>query len=63
MERRLLAGSACMRTDELAKSLATPGPSGVVLPAVLRLFAPTSLDRGGEADRASRPKPLRPGRT
>ncbi|MFF3481881.1 thiamine pyrophosphate-binding protein [Streptomyces sp. NPDC002701] len=31
--------------DDLAKSLATPGPSVVVLPAVLRMFAPTHLDR------------------
>ncbi|BCL30454.1 thiamine pyrophosphate-binding protein [Streptomyces aurantiacus] len=30
--------------DDLAKSLATPGPSVVVLPAVLRMFAPTHLD-------------------
>ncbi|MFS8202517.1 thiamine pyrophosphate-binding protein [Streptomyces sp. CWNU-52B] len=29
--------------DDLAKSLATPGPSVVVLPAVLRMFAPTHL--------------------
>ncbi len=29
---------------DLAKSLATPGPSVVVLPAVLRMFAPTHLD-------------------
>jgi acetolactate synthase-1/2/3 large subunit len=49
--------------DDLAKSLATPGPSVVVLPAVLRMFAPTHLDRGGEAARAPRPKPAHPGRT
>ncbi|WP_327345606.1 thiamine pyrophosphate-binding protein [Streptomyces europaeiscabiei] len=30
--------------DDLAKSLATPGPSVVVLPAVLRMFAPTHLE-------------------
>ena len=30
--------------DDLAKSLATPGPSVVVLPALLRMFAPTHLD-------------------
>ncbi|WP_216589154.1 thiamine pyrophosphate-binding protein [Streptomyces brasiliscabiei] len=30
-------------TEDLAKSLATPGPSVVVLPAVLRMFAPTHL--------------------
>ncbi|MDT6983663.1 thiamine pyrophosphate-binding protein [Streptomyces lusitanus] len=29
--------------EDLAKSLATPGPSVVVLPAVLRMFAPTHL--------------------
>jgi acetolactate synthase-1/2/3 large subunit len=29
--------------SDLAKALATPGPSGVVLPAVLRMFAPTHL--------------------
>ncbi|MEV0221702.1 thiamine pyrophosphate-binding protein [Streptomyces sp. NPDC050704] len=29
--------------DDLAKSLATPGPSVVVLPALLRMFAPTHL--------------------
>ncbi|MDX3414998.1 thiamine pyrophosphate-binding protein [Streptomyces sp. MD20-1-1] len=29
---------------DLAKSLSTPGPSVVVLPAVLRMFAPTHLD-------------------
>jgi len=28
---------------DLAKALATPGPSVVVLPAVLRMFAPTHL--------------------
>ncbi|MFF4842167.1 hypothetical protein ACFY2G_19140 [Streptomyces collinus] len=28
---------------DLAQSLATPGPSVVVLPAVLKLFAPTRL--------------------
>ncbi|MPY63648.1 thiamine pyrophosphate-binding protein [Streptomyces spongiae] len=34
---------------DLAKALATPGPSMVVLPAVLRMFAPTHLegDAGG----------------
>ncbi|MFI1482811.1 thiamine pyrophosphate-binding protein [Streptomyces sp. NPDC020747] len=30
--------------DDLAKSLAAPGPSVVVLPALLRMFAPTHLD-------------------
>ncbi|MFD6433996.1 thiamine pyrophosphate-binding protein [Streptomyces venezuelae] len=30
--------------DDLAKALAEPGPSVVVLPAVLRMFAPTHLD-------------------
>ncbi|MDX3840197.1 thiamine pyrophosphate-binding protein [Streptomyces europaeiscabiei] len=30
--------------DDLAKSLAAPGPSVVVLPAVLRMFAPTHLE-------------------
>ena len=30
--------------QDLAKSLSTPGPSVVVLPAVLRMFAPTHLD-------------------
>ncbi|MEU0746851.1 thiamine pyrophosphate-binding protein, partial [Streptomyces albogriseolus] len=30
--------------EDLAKSLSTPGPSVVVLPAVLRMFAPTHLD-------------------
>ncbi|MFL1902822.1 thiamine pyrophosphate-binding protein [Streptomyces tauricus] len=30
--------------DDLAKALATPGPSVVVLPALLRMFAPTHLD-------------------
>lgn len=30
--------------QDLAKSLATPGPSVVVLPATLRMFAPTHLD-------------------
>ncbi|MGP4047524.1 thiamine pyrophosphate-binding protein [Streptomyces sp. 2A115] len=30
--------------DDLAKSLAAPGPSVVVLPAVLRMFEPTHLD-------------------
>ncbi|BBC36133.1 Acetolactate synthase [Streptomyces graminofaciens] len=30
-------------TADLAKSLATPGPSVVVLPALLRMFAPTHL--------------------
>jgi acetolactate synthase-1/2/3 large subunit len=29
--------------DDLAKALAAPGPSVVVLPAVLRMFAPTHL--------------------
>lgn len=29
--------------DDLAKALATPGPSVLVLPAVLRMFAPTHL--------------------
>ncbi|MEU1630022.1 thiamine pyrophosphate-binding protein [Streptomyces sp. NPDC020096] len=31
---------------DLAKALATPGPSVVVLPAVLRMFAPTHLAEG-----------------
>ncbi|WP_399925561.1 thiamine pyrophosphate-binding protein [Streptomyces kanamyceticus] len=31
--------------DDLAKALAEPGPSVVVLPAVLRMFAPTHLGR------------------
>ena len=30
--------------QDLAKSLAAPGPSVVVLPTVLRMFAPTHLD-------------------
>ncbi|MEU6124910.1 thiamine pyrophosphate-binding protein [Streptomyces sp. NPDC047123] len=30
--------------DDLAKALAAPGPSVVVLPALLRMFAPTHLD-------------------
>ncbi|CAM5272118.1 Acetolactate synthase-1/2/3 large subunit OS=Streptomyces albaduncus OX=68172 GN=FHS32_000223 PE=3 SV=1 [Streptomyces griseoloalbus] len=30
--------------EDLAKSLSTPGPSVVVLPALLRMFAPTHLD-------------------
>ncbi|MFF7276856.1 thiamine pyrophosphate-dependent enzyme [Streptomyces griseorubiginosus] len=30
--------------DDLSKALASPGPSVVVLPAVLRMFAPTHLD-------------------
>ncbi|MER5430681.1 thiamine pyrophosphate-binding protein [Streptomyces sp. NPDC002588] len=30
---------------DLTKALATPGPSVVVLPALLRMFAPTHLDR------------------
>ncbi|MCH0571091.1 thiamine pyrophosphate-binding protein [Streptomyces sp. MUM 136J] len=30
--------------SDLAKSMATPGPGVVVLPAVLRMFAPTHLD-------------------
>ncbi|RDG36742.1 thiamine pyrophosphate-binding protein [Streptomyces corynorhini] len=30
--------------DDLAKALAAPGPSVVVLPAVLKMFAPTHLD-------------------
>ncbi|WP_017624473.1 thiamine pyrophosphate-dependent enzyme, partial [Nocardiopsis chromatogenes] len=30
--------------DDLAAALAAPGPSVVVLPAVLRMFAPTHLD-------------------
>ncbi|MFE2376076.1 thiamine pyrophosphate-binding protein [Streptomyces sp. NPDC059398] len=30
-------------TEDLAKSLASPGPSVVVLPAVLKMFAPTHL--------------------
>ncbi|MFI5678235.1 thiamine pyrophosphate-binding protein [Streptomyces cellulosae] len=30
--------------DDLAKALASPGPSVVLLPAVLRMFAPTHLD-------------------
>ncbi|MER6494583.1 thiamine pyrophosphate-binding protein [Streptomyces griseorubiginosus] len=30
-------------SDDLAKALASPGPSVVVLPAVLRMFAPTHL--------------------
>ncbi|WP_156726557.1 thiamine pyrophosphate-binding protein [Streptomyces apocyni] len=30
-------------TDDLAKALSAPGPSVVVLPAVLRMFAPTHL--------------------
>ncbi|MEU5687406.1 acetolactate synthase [Streptomyces venezuelae] len=30
--------------DDLAKALAEPGPSVVVLPALLRMFAPTHLD-------------------
>lgn len=29
---------------DLAEALAAPGPSVVVLPAVLRMFAPTHLD-------------------
>ncbi|WP_129309062.1 thiamine pyrophosphate-binding protein [Streptomyces sp. L2] len=32
--------------SDLAKALASPGPSVVVLPAVLRMFAATHLDRG-----------------
>ncbi|MGW0532135.1 thiamine pyrophosphate-binding protein [Streptomyces sp. NPDC003032] len=32
--------------DDLAKALAEPGPSVVVLPAVLRMFAPTHLTGG-----------------
>ncbi|MET9545173.1 thiamine pyrophosphate-binding protein [Streptomyces sp. NPDC006627] len=32
--------------DDLAKALAEPGPSVVVLPAVLRMFAPTHLTEG-----------------
>ncbi|MFR9798314.1 thiamine pyrophosphate-binding protein [Streptomyces sp. MS06] len=43
--------------DDLAGALAAPGPSVVVLPAVLRMFAPTHLDRAGRADRAGRPGP------
>ena len=31
-------------SDDLAKALASPGPAVVVLPAVLRMFAPTHLD-------------------
>ncbi|WP_151482780.1 thiamine pyrophosphate-binding protein [Streptomyces albicerus] len=31
-------------SDDLTKSLSTPGPSVVVLPALLRMFAPTHLD-------------------
>ena len=31
-------------SDDLSKALAAPGPSVVVLPAVLRMFAPTHLD-------------------
>lgn len=31
-------------TEDLAKSLAEPGPSVVVLPALLKMFAPTHLD-------------------
>ncbi|WP_225831966.1 thiamine pyrophosphate-binding protein [Streptomyces sp. NK08204] len=31
---------------DLTRALSTPGPSVVVLPAVLRMFAPTHLDRG-----------------
>ncbi|MER5222401.1 thiamine pyrophosphate-binding protein [Streptomyces flaveus] len=30
--------------DDLAKALAEPGPSVVVLPAILRMFAPTHID-------------------
>jgi acetolactate synthase-1/2/3 large subunit len=33
-------------TEDLAKALAEPGPSVVVLPALLRMFAPTHLDPG-----------------
>lgn len=29
---------------DLSKALSTPGPSVLVLPAVLRMFAPTHLD-------------------
>ena len=32
--------------DDLAKALATPGPSVVVLPALLKMFAPTHLPEG-----------------
>ncbi|MFI2613451.1 thiamine pyrophosphate-binding protein [Streptomyces sp. NPDC018584] len=35
--------------DDLAKALAEPGPSVVVLPAVLRMFAPTHQGSGGSA--------------
>jgi acetolactate synthase I/II/III large subunit len=35
--------------DDLAAALATPGPSVVVLPARIALFAPTHLDRAGAA--------------
>ncbi len=38
-----LTSPETLETD-LAKALATPGPSVVVLPAVLRMFAPTHLD-------------------
>lgn len=31
-------------SDDLLKALGAPGPSVVVLPAVLRMFAPTHLD-------------------
>ncbi|MEB3962380.1 thiamine pyrophosphate-dependent enzyme, partial [Streptomyces kunmingensis] len=30
--------------DDLAAALRTPGPNVVVLPALLRMFAPTHLD-------------------
>jgi acetolactate synthase I/II/III large subunit len=30
--------------SDLSKAMASPGPSVVVLPAVLRMFAPTHLD-------------------
>ncbi|WP_329068057.1 thiamine pyrophosphate-binding protein [Streptomyces sp. NBC_01429] len=34
--------------DDLAKALAAPGPSVVVLPALLKMFAPTHLDGGSD---------------
>ncbi|MGI5250447.1 thiamine pyrophosphate-binding protein [Actinacidiphila glaucinigra] len=42
--------------DDLADALAAPGPSVVVLPAHLRMFAPTHLGRPG----AARPRPRPP---
>ena len=42
--------------EDLSAALDAPGPSVVLLPAVLRMFAPTHLDRG-----ALTPHPVSPG--